>query len=604
LTSSLLMLEGHENNAMGVEIAFGVASAIILLGVISSLLSKRSGVPEIPVLIFLGILLGPASGLVGLSTLNQLAPVLGALAITVILFEGGIHIRISRVASQAGRAVLLAVTGFAISSLSVAAASYWILGWPLATSLVLGSTVGGSSSVVVFSLLKRAGTSDKLSALLGMESALGEVLVVVVTTSLVQVLSGSSGAGVLSVIQGIFQASSVGLLLGGLGGVFWLKLFDKMADEPYKDVATVGFLLGIYALTSGLNGNGAISVLTIGVILGNGGAIKAVFRIGDSTPVEGVTRRFHDQMSFLLRTFFFVYLGSLFNLANPDAFLIGGAVTAVIVGARLVSVLAASAGDSIMRMDSGLMTVLYPRGLAAAVLAQGFVQASFPLSGEVVDVVISVILWSVVSSSLIVAIFPSQISLHLRLPNMPAILSSKPHERAEDVDSSAKFKGIVRSAIVEARGTMEKPGTLLGGTAFGPFKPLLCFGYGQSSVIYDAVSGVAELSRVPGWIQSCQNAKLSGEVNFIVDDLTAFRTISRLRLVERYCDTSPSLGFKVRFLIYEAQKRRIVPLDGYYPETLPKSLAGEAITSAFMRLASGRDWLAEGWPQPDASWPG
>jgi Na+:H+ antiporter len=571
---------------MGVELAFSVASAIILMGVVSSLLAKRMGIPEIPVLILLGIALGPATGLVGLGTLNQLAPIFGALAITIILFEGGIHIRISRVASQAGRAVALAAIGFAVSALSVTFVANYFLAWPLSTSMILGSTLGGSSSVVVFALLKRAGTPDKVGALLGMESALAEVLVVVVTSSLLQVVGGSGGADMLAVVQGIFQASTVGVILGLLGGVFWLKMLDKMSDEPYKDIATVGFLLGMYAVTTSLYGNGAISALTVGIILGNGESVRRMFRLPERGPVEGVTRRFHEQMSFILRTFFFVYLGSLFNIANPQAFLIGGAITAIIIGARLVSVLAASAGDSILRMDSWVMTILYPRGLAAAVLAQGFLQAGFPLAGETVDVVVSVILWSVVSSSLVVTLFPSQISLHLRLPTV-AVRSkterprgkSPSHPEVEDLGS------VVKSSIVAARSQMERPGVLVEGAAFGGFRPLLCFAYGQSSVLYEPVPGFDELRKVPEKIQVCQQAHLRGEVNFVVSDLVAYRTTSRLRLVESYCERAPNLGFKVRFLIYEAKKRRIVPLEAPEEESGPLKEGQKQVPRPMARIA-------------------
>lgn len=545
---------------MGVELAFGVAGGIILVGVVSSLLSKRFGIPDIPVLIFLGVVLGPVSGTIQVDTLSSLAPVFAALAVTVILFEGGIHLRISRVVSQAGRAVVLALSGFALSMLVVGLVFSFFLHWPLPVALLLGSTVGGSSSVVVFSLLRRMGAPERVGALLSLESALTDVLVIVVTTSLVHLVVGSVGTNYPLVIGGIFQTFATGAAIGAVGGVVWLKMLDRMNDEPYKDIATIGFLLGAYALAVTFNGSGAISALIIGLVIGNGSEVRKLLRLDPGLPVEGISRRFHEQVSFALRTFFFVYLGLYFNFQSPFLIVVGGLASLILFGARYLAVLGSTVGDSVLRMDSWMMTVQYPRGLAAAVMAQGFLVAAFPFSGQLVDVVLSVIIWTVVSSSLMVALLPSQLAIGLSMPRFPWSTRpgvSKKGDRSGGVEG---FRQAVRRAAInsvrEARPDME-----VVDESFGGFEPLMAFTDGTQSFVFDALNGYEQTTKLPEKVNRCLVARLEGELGFVIDDFTAFRLLPRLLLIEEYCDRSPSLGFKVRLYALDPHLRdRLVPL--------------------------------------------
>jgi Na+:H+ antiporter len=554
---------------MGVELAFAVASGIILLGVVSSLLSKRSGVPDIPVLIALGVVLGPISGIIQVATLSALAPVFAALAVTVILFEGGIHLRISRVVSQAGRAVVLAVGGFILSVVVVGLGVSVLLGWPLPVGLLLGSTVGGSSSVVVFSLLKRVGAPEKVGALLSLESALTDVLVIVVTTSLVQLVVSSTEANYPLVIEGIFQTFAIGAIVGAVGGIVWLQMLDKMNDEPYKDIATIGFLLGAYALASALNGSGAISALIIGLFIGNSKEVRKLAGLGPGPPVEGISHRFHEQVSFALRTFFFVYLGLYFNFQDPLLLAAGGLISLILFGTRYVAVLVSTVGDSVLRMDSWMMTVQYSRGLAAAVMAQGFLVVAFPLSGALVDVILSVILWTVISSSLIVALLPNQLAITLSLPKLPGSLGFRRSRNKPRPGAAAEFKGDVMVAaaksVRETRPDMETVDQ-----TFGSFEPLVAFTDGSQSVIFDALAGYEQVNTLPEKVKSCQEAHLAGELDFVVDEFTAYKALSRLLLVEKYCEKSRSLGFKVRLFALDPRSRNmLVPLRNLRSSLIP-----------------------------------
>jgi potassium/hydrogen antiporter len=544
---------------MGVELAFGIAGGVILIGVLANQFSKKFGIPDIPVLIGLGVLLGPLTGLVQAETLNQLAPAFAALAITVIVFEGGIHLRLARVAAQAERATMLAAVGFLISVFAVALSVSWMLGWPLLVGMMLGSALGGSSSVVVFSLLRRTKPSEKTGALLSLESSLTDVPTFVVTLSLIPIVLGVAGQSFLTVATGILQGFAIGGFVGGVGGVVWLKALDKMRDEPYKDIATLGFLLGAYAVSETLGGSGVMCALIIGMIMGNGPEVKKLVKMGDSPLVEGISKRFHEQISFALTTFFFVYLGLYFSWADPTYILAGAAVSGVLFAARYVSVMISTAGNSILRMDSWIMTVMFPRGLSNAIMGQAFLAMAFPLAGPLVQVLISVILTSVLAASLITVLLPQHLTFNIKVPNLSSVRISHASPARDSVHLEQDFREAV---IVEAQelpgiGPDMKPVTL----SLGAFRPLLALSDGKETAIVDVLMGLQEVNMLPAKVKCCQDSGFKGELHFVVDDLTAFKALSRLLLVEEYCDRFRALGFKVRLYAFEPNaKMKLVPL--------------------------------------------
>ena len=574
---------------MGVELAFGVAGGIILIGVLANLTSKKFGVPDIPVLIGLGILLGPVTGLIQAGTLDQIAPAFAALAITVIVFEGGIHLRISRVAAQAGRAALLAGVGFGLSMVTVGAAASWLLGWPLLDGLMLGSALGGSSSVVVMTLLRRMRPSEKTGALLSFESSLTDVPTFVVTLSLIPIVLGIADQSVFTLAAGILQGFVIGGAVGTAGGVLWLRVLDRMEDEPYKDIATIGFLLGAYAVSQALGGSGVMCALIVGMIMGNGPEVRRLARFGDPPLVEGISKRFHEQISFALTTFFFVYLGLYFSWADPTYLLAGAAISGALFASRYVSVLISTAGNSILRMDSWMMTVMYPRGLSNAIMGQFFLAMPFALAEPLVQVLVSVILTSVISASLIARLLPDHLTFNIALPSLKKSTPAAPDRsrlpipmgfRDEVADEVPDGLPGVTPAMVPVR------------VRFGAFEPLAAFSDGKETVAVEALTGMEQVKTLPAKVKLCQEARFTGEVDFVIDDFTAYKALSRLVLVEEYCDRSKSLGFRVRLFALEPRGReRIVPLRQMrsliVPEAKKSRLSG--LVEGVQRVTSRRE---------------
>ena len=358
-----------------------MGSIIIVVGFICNYIFEKTGFPDMLLLIVLGIILGPLIRLIEPTftreSLMGLAPYLAALAIIFILFDGGMKMNIYQIFSESPRAVLLATLGFTLSTLTITLLMMFAAGFPPRYALLFGTINGGSSSIAVISLAQKIKISEKTSTILSLESAMTDVLCIVVSLAVLEVIAGGNSANYADVGKMIASRFSVGAVLGVLFGVAWLAVLRKAIKLPYAYMLTVGMLLFSYALSEELGGSGALTCLLFGIVLGNEKEINRILkreRPSLITVDEGL-KRFEAEIAFLIRSFFFVFLGLIAILPNPkgatnwNIFVPYGVIVSLLL--LLVRYLAVTVATvkSEVRVEKTIMWVVFARGLAAAVLS-------------------------------------------------------------------------------------------------------------------------------------------------------------------------------------------------------------------------------------------
>ena len=109
-------------------------------------------------------------------------------------------------------------------------------------------------------------------------------------------------------------------------------------------------------------------------------------------------RKFQGQISFLLTTFFFVYLGMIFHV-QLTIIILGIFITVLLIGARNLSFRLTLKNDKSMMKDLRLLSSMLPRGLAAAAVSQ--LPATFGFDWPYMqDLVVSVIIFSVAAAAI------------------------------------------------------------------------------------------------------------------------------------------------------------------------------------------------------------
>lgn len=348
-------------------VAFLVAAIIIILGFLGEEFFNRTSIPDSILLLLFGVLLGPVFQLFAHDELLAITPYFAALALIIILFDGGLNMDIREAVKNSPRALILAIIGWILNVIVTAAFTKVILGWRLLDGLLLGSIVGGGSSIIVIALIRKLKVTEKIETVLSLESILTDVLCTVGAFTAINILlSGEVSIGAALGSVGI--AFGVGILVGLGFGVAWLVILERIKGKPNAYMLTLAMLFLTYVVATNLNGNGALSALFFGLIIGNSRPIAKQLKFRTTISIDNNVRDFHSQISFLIRSFFFVFTGLLFSFSSYFSVFFGLLLSVTFLGIRFVVVKIAAVKSELHEYEN-LMTIMFPRGLAAAVLA-------------------------------------------------------------------------------------------------------------------------------------------------------------------------------------------------------------------------------------------
>jgi len=355
-----------------VTFALILGGAIIVIGFLSNYLFERTGLPDMLFLIILGMLVGPATGLVDATSVMSFAPYLAALALVFILFDGGMTMNIYRVFSESPRAAVLATAGFALSAI-VAGLFMYLFVIPNVSplySLLFGTIVGGSSSIIVMSLASRIKLSEKGSTILSLESAINDILCIVLSLVIIEIVVLKGTIDLTTIAKSLASRFSIGAMLGIVIGISWLSMLKRIVKASYSYMLTLGIALLAYALSEFLGGSGALCSLLFGIMLGNEKEIYGILRMKkpSNQVVDAGLKRFESEIAFLLRAFFFVYIGLIVTAPNLTTVVIGIALALTLLLIRIGVVHVATIRSELIQ-ERAIMSALLTRGLASAVLA-------------------------------------------------------------------------------------------------------------------------------------------------------------------------------------------------------------------------------------------
>jgi cell volume regulation protein A len=119
-----------------------VVGIMVFLSHLFSSLFSRTRIPDVLLLIILGVCVGPVLGLVKLSYFGSVGPVFTTITLIIILFEGGIALKLSMLRSALGGAMTLAPLSFFLTMLATAGLALWLTDLEILPAFILGAIVG------------------------------------------------------------------------------------------------------------------------------------------------------------------------------------------------------------------------------------------------------------------------------------------------------------------------------------------------------------------------------------------------------------------------------------------------------------------------------
>lgn len=377
--------------------AFIIISAIIFFGFFAEFLFNRFRVPDVLLLIIFGFLLGPyALKFILPSSLVSIAPIFTAFALLFLLFNGAFNIDLVSFVKGLGKGMLITLHNFILSSIVVASITLFF-GLDLMHSLLIGFILGGICSAFTIPIIQNLKIKKETYSILALESAVTDVLSIVFALTAMQIITLKifDFSLVLSKIAALFAVAG---FFGVIAGIIWIVIVNKVLKKNKSYMLTIAYLLLLYTVTEYLKGNGAIATLFFGLVLRNSKKLTSLLKgenaVSVTSPVE---KLFYSQISFFLKTFFFVYIGILLDFSNAKALLIGAIISILIMIIRISSSLYTK---EFLPFDRKAINSIFARGLAAAVLAQLAIQYNIQNAELISKITFSVIMFTILLSSI------------------------------------------------------------------------------------------------------------------------------------------------------------------------------------------------------------
>ena len=344
---------------------------LIFLGHVFSAIFSRVRVPDVLLLMIIGIVIGPVFGWLLPSDLGPVGSVFASLTLIFILFESGTDISINTLRDAWKNLAKVSLLSFVLSVILVGVLGHFFIGLEWNASLLLGSILGGTSSAVLIPLVKQLSIKKENEVVLVLESAITDVLCIVFALAFMESYK-IGGLQVGKIVGKVISSFLLALMIGVAGGIMWASVLDRIRKVQNSMFLTPAFVFIIYGLTEAMDFSGAIAALAFGMVMGNTeyfefSFLKKFSRDG-MMKLEPQEKAFFRELVFVLKTFFFVYIGLSIPFSNMSALLYGGLITLVLFVMRLL-LIKIIIGKKTPSYDKSVMSLMIPKGLAAAVLA-------------------------------------------------------------------------------------------------------------------------------------------------------------------------------------------------------------------------------------------
>lgn len=399
------------------------SQGVLLIGSIltfcSILISKtgyKFGIPTLLLFLLVGMFFGSDGLGLQFNKVSE-AQFIGMIALSIILFTGGMDTKLKDIKPIMAQGILLSTAGVLITTLFTGLFIFWISSWsitqislPLMTSILLAATMSSTDSASVFNLLRsqKMHLKENLRPMLELESGSNDPMAYMLTIALIQVIGSGTDFSVSSVATDILVQFAVGGVLGFLFGKFSIWLINKinLSNSSMYPILLLSLIFITFIITDMLKGNGYLAVYIAGVVVGNA---RLAFRKETDTFMNGLT--------WLVQIVMFLTLGLLVNPKEmlsiaPVALLIG---LFMIVVARPVSVFACLLPfREISFRARTFVSWVGLRGAVPIIFATYPVVAEIPGADQIFNIVFFITLVSLIFQGMTIAKVARM--LHLDLP--------------------------------------------------------------------------------------------------------------------------------------------------------------------------------------------
>ena len=369
-----------------------------------SFIFKKRKVPDVLLLMIIGLIIGPILNLVDIADMGKMGPLFASVTLMFILFESGTEMSIKTLKENWKSIAWITTLSFVLSAFVVGFIGWEFLDLSFNAALLLGTILGGTAAAVAVPLARQLDLQESTKTILILEAAINSVLCIVVSLAFIETFKYGS-LDVFKVVGKVVSSFVMATAIGIAGGIVWASLLDKVRKIQNSMFLTPAFVFIIYGISESLEFSGAISALAFGIMIANPeyfefSFLKKYQKRGMHKLNDG-EKSFFSEVVFLFKTFFFVYIGVSIPFNDITAVGFGVIITLSLFLMRsiLTHIVIPKKAKA---FDKFIVSTMVPKGLAAAVLATIPEQEGIP-GGEVIkNIIYSVIFISIIFTSVLI----------------------------------------------------------------------------------------------------------------------------------------------------------------------------------------------------------
>lgn len=377
-----------------------IGGLVFAAHVFTELFSRRR-VPDLLLLLIIGIIIGPVFKLVTPESLGGFGNVFSTITLVIILFESGSELSFNNIRDSFKEMISLTVVSYFSIMIAIGLLGHYCLAIPWVTSFFMGAVLGGAAEAIVIPLTKQLKVTSNCKTTMVLETSFSTVICFITSIALFNAIQDNEFS-IGHVIGNVLSSFILAGILGFLGAVFWAIALQRIRTVKNSTFTTPAFVFIVYGINSLLGFSGEIAALTFGITLANIDSVynsifKRFFKQQPNT-LNYNERMLFSEIAFLLRTFVFIYIGISIQLTDWRSILIGLIIVAILFVLRVLSVryTITKRSNDYTELESMYMSCLVSKGLAAAILATMLAKTDIPGAEMVKNIVYSVIFFSII----------------------------------------------------------------------------------------------------------------------------------------------------------------------------------------------------------------
>ena len=307
-----------------------IGSVLLFISIVVSKTGYKFGVPTLLLFLFVGMAFGTDGLGIEFNDMKN-AQFVGMVALTIILFSGGMETKYKEIKPIIAPGIVLSTFGVLFTCLLTGLFIYLItnhlwteMALSLPVSLLLAATMSSTDSASVFAILRsqKMNLKENLRPMLELESGSNDPMAFMLTVVLIQFIQ-TSGMSVGSIALSFVTQFVVGGVAGYVLGKLIIFIVNKIniANASLYPILVLAFVFFTFSITDTLGGNGYLAVYIAGILVGN---TRMMYHKEISA--------FMDGFSWLFQIIMFLTLGLL---VNPHEML-GVAGVAISIGIFMI----------------------------------------------------------------------------------------------------------------------------------------------------------------------------------------------------------------------------------------------------------------------------